>query len=384
MDRSSPSSYVHSRPDWPHYRYDLAALAQPLAAMRYRQGILLGRMEGLGLRQMAETTLNSLTDEVQQSSAIEGENLPRDQVRSSLAKRLGLDIGGAVPASRNVDGVVEMTLDATQNYAEPLTADRLFAWHAALFPTGKSGLFKIEVGAWRTGPMQVVSGPQGKERIHYVAPEPERVPELMNDFLAWFELSDETQDPVLKAAVAHLYFVQIHGLDDGNGRIGRAIMDMALTRGDGQPMRFYSLSRQIAAELSQYYDLLEDRGKNDLEITPYLLWFVRCLDRAIGDALLTVGVVLAKAQFWEWADTLPLTARQRKVLARFVDGFQGNLTSDKYGKIAGVSKETAIRDINDLIGIGVLVKVDSGGRSTAYELAPGRLILPPEPFSQTQ
>ena len=384
MDRSSPSSYVHSRPGWPHYRYDLATLAQPLAAARNRQGILLGRMEGLGLRQMVETTLNSLTDEVQQSSAIEGEDLPRDQVRSSLARRLGLDIGGAVQADRDVDGVVEMTIDATQNYAAPLTPDRLFAWHAALFPTGRSGLLKIEVGAWRTGPMQVVSGPLGKERIHYVAPEPERVPELMNDFLAWFESPDGSQDPVLKAAIAHLWFVQIHSLDDGNGRIGRAVMDMALTRGDAQPMRFYSMSRQIAAELRDYYDLLEEMGKGDGEITAYLLWFVRCLDRAIGTALLTAGVVLAKAQFWEWADTLPLSARQRKVLSRLVDGFQGNITSEKYGKIADVSKETAIRDINELIGLGVLVRVDSGGRSTAYKLAPERLTLPPGISHQTE
>jgi Fic family protein len=340
-------------------------------------------MEGIGLRHLTETSLNSLTDEVEQSSAIEGEYLPRDQVRSSLARRLGLEIGGAVVADRYVDGVVEMMLDATQNYTAPLTVDRLFGWHAALFPTGRSGLQKIKVGGWRTGPMQVISGPAGKERIHYVAPQPERVPEMMDDFLAWFEMPNETLDPMLKAAIAHLWFVQIHGLDDGNGRIGRAIMDMALARGDNHPLRFYSVSSQIVTELKMYYGTLDEMGRGNLEITSWLLWFVGCLHRAIDAAMQTTTVVLAKARFWEWTDTLPLSTRQRKVLNRLVDGFQGNFTSEKYAKIASTSKETAIRDINELIVLRVLIKAESGGRSTAYELAPGKLDLPASDFSGT-
>jgi Fic family protein len=376
------SRYVHALPDWPRYRYDLTALTQPLGAVRHRQGVLIGRMEGLGLRHIEEATLESLTDEVQQSSAIEGENLPRDQVRSSLARRLGLDIGGLVASARDVDGVVEMTLDATQKYTAPLVANRLFDWHGALFPTGRSGLQQITVAAWRTGPMDVVSGDLGsdRQRVHYVAPEADRVPQLMDDFLAWFESPDASLDPVLKAAIAHLWFVQIHPFDDGNGRIGRAITDMALTRGDKQPMRFYSMSRQIASDLNTYYRLLDNMGTGtDLEITAWLLWFIGRLDRAVDISLDTADAVLAKAKFWEGVQSLPLSARQRKVLGKLVEGFDGRLTTEKYGKITDTSQDTATRDIHELIELDVLVKAEGGGRSTAYELAPGRF-NPPSPL----
>jgi Fic family protein len=375
------TSYVHALPDWPNYQYDLTALMQPVAAVRHRQGLLLGRMEGLGLRQLEETTLESLTDEVQQSSAIEGEILPRDQVRSSLARRLGLDIGGMVPSSRHIEGVVEMTLDATRKYTAPLVADRLFGWHGALFPTGRSGLRKIVVGTWRTGPMDIVSGELGtdRERVHYVAPDADIVPQLMNDFLRWFESPVISLDPVLKAAIAHLWFVQIHPFDDGNGRIGRAIMDMALTRGDNQPMRFYSMSRQIASDLSAYYRLLDAIGTGtNLEITTWLLYFIGCLDRAVDISLYTADMVLAKVKFWESVQSLALSARQRKVLGKLVEGFEGRFTTEKYGKITDTSQDTAARDIREMIELGLMVKAAGGGRSTAYELAPGRF-NPPSP-----
>lgn len=327
-------------------------------------------MEALGFPLREEALLQTLTEDVLKSSEIEGEVLDREQVRSSIARRLGMDIGGLVEADRNVEGVVEMMLDATQNYAQPLTAERLFGWHAALFPTGRSGMSRITVGAWRKpegGPMQVVSGPIGCERVHYEAPPSERLEGEMARFLEWFETA--TPDPVLKAGVAHLWFVTIHPFDDGNGRIARAIADLALARAEGTAQRFYSMSAQIRVERKNYYDMLEATQKGDLDITPWLLWFVGCLDRAFDGAETILASVMHKARFWESVAGQPLSARQRKVINCLLDGFEGKLTNAKWAAITKASSDTALRDINDLVQRGILVKDAAGGRSTSYSLA---------------
>ncbi len=364
-------TYIHELPDWPNLRWSDEQLAQPLAAVRHRQGRLIGHMEALGFPLRAEAVLQALTEDVIKSSEIEGEVLDREQVRSSIARRLGMDIGGLVEADRNVEGVVEMMLDATQNYAQPLTAERLFGWHAALFPTGRSGISRITVGAWRKpegGPMQVVSGPIGRERVHYEAPVSERLDEEMSRFLDWFETA--TPDPVLKAGIAHLWFVTIHPFDDGNGRIARAIADLALARAEGTAQRFYSMSAQIRTERKAYYDMLESTQKGDLDITPWLSWFIGCLDRAFDGAETILANVMRKARFWESVAGQPLNERQRKVINRLLDGFEGKLTNAKWAAITKASSDTALRDINDLIQRGILVKDAAGGRSTSYSLAP--------------
>jgi Fic family protein len=364
-------TYIHELPDWPNLRSSDKQLAQPLAAARHRQGRLIGHMEALGFPLRAEAVLHALTEDVLKSSEIEGEVLDREQVRSSIARRLGMDISGLVEADRNVEGVVEMMLDATQNYAEPLTAERLFGWHAALFPTGRSGMSRITVGAWRKpegGPMQVVSGPIGRERVHYEAPASERMDEEMSRFLDWFETA--TPDPVLKAGIAHLWFVTIHPFDDGNGRIARAIADLALARAEGTAQRFYSMSAQIRTERKAYYDMLESTQKGDLDITPWLLWFIGCLDRAFDGADTILASVMRKARFWAAVAGQPLNERQRKVINRLLDGFEGKLTNAKWAAITKASSDTALRDINDLIQRGILVKDTAGGRSTSYSLAP--------------
>ena len=326
-------------------------------------------MEALGFPLREEAVLRTLTEDVLKSSEIEGEVLDRDQVRSSIARRLGMDVVGLVPADRDVEGVVEMMLDATQNYAQQLTAERLFAWHAALFPTGRSGMSRITVGAWRTpegDPMQVVSGPVGRERIHYEAPAADRLDTEMTAFLQWFDTA--TPDPVLKAGVGHLWFVTNHPFDDGNGRIARAIADLALSRAEGTPQRFYSMSAQIRAERKSYYDTLEATQKGGLDITAWLLWFIACLDRAFDGAETILASVVRKARFWDGLADQPLNERQRKVLNRLLDSFEGKLTNAKWAALAKTSSDTALPDIGDLVERGVLVRDAGGGRSTSYSL----------------
>ena len=362
--------YLYELSDWPQFRWDTEALAGRLAAVRHRQGRLIGRMEALGLARRREASLETLTQDVLKSSEIEGEILDRDQVRSSIARRLGIDIGGLTPADRHVEGIVEMTLDATQNFDQPLTEERLFAWHAAMFPTGRSGMSRIRVGAWRddsAGPMQVVSEAIGHERIHYQAPSAARVQAEMRLFLDW--LNEHTPiDPVLKAAIAHLWFVTIHPFDDGNGRIARAIADMALARSEQSPQRFYSMSAQIRRERNAYYDVLEATQKNDLDVTPWLQWFLVCLSRAFDKSENVLAKVFKKARFWERHAGAALNDRQRAMLNRLLGGFEGKLTSSKWAKIEKCSQDTALRDIDDLIERGILAKDSAGGRSTSYSL----------------
>ena len=362
--------YIHDRPEWPHFQWDRERLAARLAAVRHHQGRLIGRMEGLGFQLRAEAVLYSLTEEVVKSSEIEGEQLDREQVRSSIARRLGLDIGALTPADRHVEGVVEMMIEATQNYRAPLTEERLFAWHAALFPTGRSGMAKIIVGAWRTGdsgPMQVVSGPIGRERIHFEAPAADRLPAELGRFLDWFNAADET-DPVVFAAMAHLWFVTLHPFEDGNGRIARAIADMALARSEGTPQRFYSMSSQIRIERKAYYESLERTQRGGLDITDWMAWFFGCLDRAFSGAETILASVLRKARFWEAHAGAALNDRQRLVVNRLLNGFEGKLTSSKYAVLAKCSQDTAGRDIEDLARKAILVRNIGGGRSTSYSL----------------
>lgn len=363
-------TYIWEDARWPAMHWDDRALAKRLAQVSREHGRLLGKMEGLGFELRGEAHLRTLTEDVVKSSEIEGENLPPDQVRSSIARRLGMDVGGLVPADRTVEGVVEMMLDATSDYARPLTEERLFAWHASLFPTGRSGMSKIIVGAWRddsAGPMRVVSGPMGREKVHYQAPPASRVPAEMKEFLAWFAAPGET-DPLLVAGLAHLWFVTIHPFDDGNGRIARAIADMALARAERTGQRFYSMSGQIRAERNEYYDILERTQKSDLDITRWQSWFLECLLRAIEGARGTLSAVLNKAKFWERFAKQPLNERQIKVLNRLLDGFEGKLTSSKWARLAKCSQDTAYRDIMDLVERGALRKDPGGGRSTSYSL----------------
>ncbi len=369
--RKRAGTYIHEWAGWPGFRWDHARISARLVEARHRQGRLIGRMEGLGFQLRAEAVLDTLTEDVLKSSEIEGEKLDRGQVRSSIARRLGLDIGGLMPADRDVEGVVEMMLDATQHYAEPLTARRLFDWHAALFPTGRSGMSKIRVGAWRDdakGPMQVVSGPIGKERVHYEAPAADRVRDEMKKFLEWFE-KDNSTDLVLKAGVAHLWFVTIHPFDDGNGRIARAIADMVLARSERSPQRFYSMSAQIRQQRKAYYEILEATQKDGLDITRWLEWFLECLGRAFDQSETILATVLNKARFWESFAEVELNERQREIINRLLNGFEGKLTSSKWAKLAKCSQDTALRDIEDLIRKKVLVKDAAGGRSTSYSLA---------------
>jgi Fic family protein len=364
--------YIHELPDWPRFRWDSEGLAQQLVAVRHRQGRLIGRMEGLGFKLRTEANLQTLTEEVVKSSEIEGEVLDKDQVRSSLARRLGVDIGALTPAERRVEGVVEMILDATEKYDAALTADRLFGWHAAMFPTGRSGILKITVGNWRTpesGPMQVVSGRAGRQRVHFEAPAASRLGEEMTAFLTWFNGGPENLDPVLKAAITHLWFVTIHPFEDGNGRIARAITDQQLARSEHGPQRFYSMSAQIRHERNAYYEMLEATQKGALEITPWLEWFLGCLGRALDGAETILASVLRKAKFWEMHAGDSFNGRQRTMLNRILDGFEGKLSSSKWARIAKCSQDTASRDIDDLVARNILVKDAAGGRSTSYSLA---------------
>ena len=363
--------YIHELADWPRLRWDQQALAGPLADIRHRQGRLLGRMEGLGFVLQKEAELETLTLEVLKSSEIEGEKLDAAQVRSSIARRLGIETAGTVPAERDVEGVVEMMLDATQNYAKPLNDERLFGWHAALFPTGRRGMRKIIVGAWRDdadGPMQVVSGPVGKEKVHYEAPAAPLVEKDMSAFLGWANDSADKIDLVLRAALAHLWFVTIHPFDDGNGRIARAIADWALARSENSPQRFYSMSAQIRHERNEYYGILEKTQKGTLDITPWMEWFLGCLGRAFEGTEVTLGAVLRKARFWEAHARAPVNERQRDIVNRLLDGFEGKLTTTKWATLEKCSHDTALRDIQHLIDMGLLQKDGGGGRSTSYSL----------------
>ena len=363
--------YTYELQDWPLFRWDTDRLAEPLASVRHRQGRLIGRMESLGFKLRQEAVLRTLTEDVLKSSEIEGEKLEADQVRSSIARRLGMDIGALKSADRHVEGVVEMMLDASGHYDQPLTAERLFAWHAALFPTGRSGMTKIRVGGWRddgTGPMQVVSGPIGKERVHFSAPPAVRLEGEMTAFLGWFNRPADI-DEVLKAGLSHLWFVTIHPFDDGNGRIARAIADMVLARSEKSPQRFYSMSTQIRQERAAYYDILEQTQKGTMDITPWMDWFLGCLGRAIDGAQTILGAVLAKARFWESIRGVALNERQTLVLNRLLDGFEGKLTTSKYAKLTKISQDTALRDILPLVERGILVRGPEGGRSTSYALA---------------
>lgn len=363
--------YIYQQKGWPHFTWVEDRFTPLLIEVRHKQGKLLGQMEGLGFSLQAEANLQTLTSDVIKSSEIEGEVLDVEQVRSSIARRLGLDIAGVVQVDRNVEGIVEMMLDATQNYKAPLTEDRIFGWHAALFPTGRSGMQKIVVGKWRdndkSDPMQVVSGPMGRETVHFQAPDADILQDEMVHFIKWFN-TETNIDPVIKAAIAHLWFVTIHPFDDGNGRMARAIADMQLARSDKTSNRFYSMSAQIRKERNAYYDILEYTQKETLDINEWLEWFLGCLDRALSATGETLANVLQKARFWEKYKHTSMNERQKLMINKLLNGFTGKLTSSKWALIAKCSSDTAVRDINDLVKKEVLVKDNSGGRSTSYSL----------------
>lgn len=366
----SDYKYIWQASDWPNWRFDLAALAGPMADVSRAQGLLMGRLVDVGMALRDQASLAALTEDVVKTSEIEGEQLNVESVRSSIARRLGVDIGALAPVDRHVDGVVEMVLDATVNCHAPVSRNRLFGWHAALFPTGYSGLSKIKVGGWRddaTGPMQVVSGPIGRQRVHFEAPPADRLVAETSRFLDWLNGAPSTP-PLLKAGLGHLWFVTLHPLDDGNGRIARAIGDLLLARADGSPQRFYSLSAQIQRERKAYYDILERTQKHSMDVTEWLAWFLATLHRAVDQAQHTLDGVLVKTRFWQRWATTPLNERQIKLLNKLLDGFDGKLTTSKWAAIAKCSPDTALRDINDLLARGVLQKSDAGGRSTRYEL----------------
>lgn len=363
--------YIHLRKDWPHFKWDYEQITTLLSEVSNLQGRLLGRMEDLGFRLQDEAVLETVTLDVIKNHEIEGEILDNAQVKSSVARKLGLDFQSAIEPSRYVDGVVEMMLDATQNYITPLTEDRLFGWHAALFPTGRSGMYKIMVGDWRQageGPMQVVSGAMGKERVHFEAPSSERLAQEMKHFIEWF--NDKTIDinSILKAAIAHLWFITIHPFDDGNGRITRAITDMQLAKSDQNSRRFYSMSAQILLERKGYYKILEKTQKGNLDITDWILWFLNCLKNAISASETILKNTLIKAEFWKNHRHTSLNARQLKMINKLFDGFEGKLFTSKWAKMCKCSKDTALRDIQDLEQKGILQKESGGGRSTSYIL----------------
>lgn len=362
--------YMWQAPDWPQWRYDLAVLARPLAEVSRAQGLLLGRLADVGAATRDQANLLALTDDVVKTSEIEGDHLNVASVRSSIARRLGVDIGALAPVDRHVEGVVEMVLDASSNCVQPVTDERLFGWHAALFPTGYSGMARIKLAAWRddaTGLMQVISGPMGRQKLHFEAPPADRLPSEMARFLDWLN-ADSDVLPLLRAGLGHLWFITLHPFDDGNGRIARAVGDLLLARADHSPQRFYSLSAQIQRDRKAYYEILERTQKGDMDVTDWLVWFLESLQRALDQTHQTLDAVLTKARFWQrWAAT-PLNERQVKVLNRLLDGFDGKLTSSKWAAISKCSADTALRDINGLLVRGVLRKTAGGGRSTGYEL----------------
>ncbi len=367
---SGDYKYIWQANDWPSWHFDLTALAGPMAEVSRAQGILMGRLADVGMMLRDQASLAALTEDVVKTSEIEGETLNVESVRSSIARRLGVDIGALAPVDRHVEGVVEMVLDATANCYAPVSRERLFGWHAALFPTGYSGLSNIKVGAWRDdarGPMQVVSGPIGRQRVHFEAPPADRLEIEISRFLGWVN-GAPSEPPLLKAGLGHLWFVTLHPFDDGNGRIARAIGDLLLARADGSPQRFYSLSAQIQRERKAYYDILERTQKRSMDVTEWLAWFLDTLHRAVDQAQHTLDAVLTKTHFWQRWATTPLNKRQVKLLNRLLDGFEGKFTSSKWAAIAKCSPDTALRDINDLLARDLLRKSDAGGRSTSYEL----------------
>lgn len=364
------TQYIHQLKAWPHFDWDSAKLATLLATVHQHQGRLLGRMEALGFNLRDEAILRTLTLDVVKNCEIENEILDADQVRSSIARRLGMDIAGLVPADRHIEGVVEMMLDAVQHFNAPLTKERLLNWHAALFPTGRSGMYKIIVADWRDnskGPMQVVSGLYGRERVHFEAPPANRIENEMKMFLAWFN-KQQSIDSVIKAGIAHLWFVTIHPFEDGNGRIARTIADLQLARADGSVQRFYSVSAQILLERTAYYNHLEKSQKNSLDITDWLMWFLNCIEHSLHSTEQLLADVLNKAHFWEKHSTTVFNQRQRLMLNKLLEGFTGKLTSSKWAKIAKCSQDTALRDIDDLVKRDILIKDVPGGRSTNYRL----------------
>jgi len=366
--------FIHEQTEWPNFRWDEAGLASLLAQVRHCQGLLLGRMASLGVDLQQEASLLIRTQDAVSTSRIEGEILNTASVRSSLARQLGLEIAGAIPSERTVDGLVEVLIDATRNYAEPLSEERLFGWHAALFPAGRSGMHRITVGDWRNdekGPMQVVSGPLGRQKVHFQAPGHARLHTEMRRFLIWFNAPDRT-DPVMKSAIAHFYFVTLHPFDDGNGRIARAIGDMQLARSEKTEFRFYSMSAQIQREKNTYYDTLESCQKGTLDLSAWIAWYLHCLMRAVEAAESILLSVTGKASFWRHHASVSLNDRQSTMLNRLLDGFDGKLTSSKWAKIAKCSQDTAQRDINDLIAKSILEKSAASGRSTNYELIQGK------------
>lgn len=362
--------YIYQRPHWPSFTWDQSSVLQQLTELRYKQGRLLGKMEGLGFHLREEATLDVLTLDITKTSEIEGEVLPVDQVRSSIVRKLGMNMSGLVSSSRHVEGIVDVTIDATRSYQTSLTADRLFNWHSALFPTGRSSMYPITVGAWRTdsnGPMQVVSGASGKERIHFEAPPAKRLASEMKMFLKWFNAEDNLS-PVIKSAIAHLWFVTLHPFDDGNGRIARVIADMQMARADKTSQRFYSMSAQIQKERTEYYEILERTQQSTLDITKWIQWFLNILDHSLNESEQVLSTVMTKARFWEKYNRILLNERQRLMLNKLLDGFDGKLTSSKWAKITKSSPDTALRDITYLLEIDALKKDEGGGRSTSYSI----------------
>lgn len=359
--------YIHQLKDWPDFKWNEQDFISLLSEVRNLQGKLMGKIEMLGFDLKDEANLETLIQDVVQSSEIEGEILNPEQVRSSIATRLGLKDSGLKHSDRNIDGVVEMMLDATQNNDKILNNNRLFDWHAGLFPTGRSGMHKIEVAKWRSGDIQVVSGGMGREIVHYQGPKAELLEKEMKRFINWFN-SESNLDSILKASIAHLWFVTIHPFDDGNGRIARAITDMQLSKSDGVNQRFYSMSTQIRNERKSYYKILEQTQKGDLDITEWIVWFLECLKKAILSSDTVIDKVVRKHRFWAKNAALINNDRQQRMLNKLMENFEGKLTTSKWAKITKTSQDTALRDITDLVQKGILVKADSGGRSTHYQL----------------
>ncbi len=365
--------HIYQKPGWPRFFWNTEKLLTLLTEVRNMQGRIVGQMSALGFSLKDHANLEILTQDILNSNEIEGEILDKNQVRSSIARRLGLNVSGLVASDRNVDAVVEMMIDATRNFDQPLTRDRIIGWHNTLFPSGYSGMLKIRVGKFRddaAGPMQVISGPIGKEKVHYQAPPAAALEIEMAAFFDWFN-KEQGIDLVIKSALAHLWFVTLHPFDDGNGRIARALADMILARSDGQPHRFYSMSAQIRAERKQYYEVLEKTQKSSLDVTCWLEWFLKCLLNAIKESAKTLGLVVFKHNFWLANAAKLENERQRKMLNKLLDGFDGNLTSSKWAKICKCSQDTALRDIRDLLEKQILQKLPGGSRSTAYALKKG-------------
>lgn len=360
--------YIHQREDWAQFRWDTASLATALAQVRYKQGILLGRMKSFGFSLQTEASLEALTASISMSAAIEGEAFSKVQVRSSLARKLGVNIGGLTKTERNVEGFVDVMLDAVQNHTQALTKERLLGWHASLFPTGYSGLHKIHVAAWRTeasGSMQVVSGRIGHETVHFEAPSAQRIEKEMEDYLQWLNTENDI-DPVIKSAIAHLYFLTIHPFEDGNGRIARTIADYVLAKSEETEQRYYSLTAQIEREKESYYQILEQTQKGDLDITAWLMWYISLFHHALDAAENIMAQVQRKADIWKKANMFTLNERQRTVINRLLDGFEGKLNNSKYAKLAKCSPDTALRDLKELVDFGIVQQGEGGGRSTHY------------------